>query len=326
MSSESGASISACHSSPTPRSSGGKPGLPSPRRSPRHATATDDRATSPATRAIMGTIGETNNAGSPIAIDKPWIVPQSGLRSREVILSELPDGHRFPDDMPQGPFGFGQEGFDVAFNVLFGYWSQRGAKIIKAKGITKATLRSRKGARTTFACERYGHAPAEKASPKRNTTSKKTNCPFYLSLEESNDGVVVARINIEACDLDTFHNHSLSFGGKQNVPTDLEPLGAAMAAANLKPSQIFMVLSHQVQSRNEPVLFTREDIRNKWASTPSEKKLDATGMISDLKRREATSGLFYDFVVDEDEGLTRVFFEMKGGKALWKNRWSSSYR
>ena len=68
-----------------------------------------------------------------------------------------------------------------------------------------------------------------------------------------------------------------------------------------------MVLSHQVQSRNEPVLFTREDIRNKWASTPSEKKLDATGMISDLKRREATSGLFYDFVVDEDEGLARVF-------------------
>ena len=143
MSSESGASISACHSSPTPRSSGGKPGLPSPRRSPRHATATDDRATSPATRAITGTIGETNNAESPIAIDKPWIVPQSGLRSREVILSELPDGHRFPDDMPQGPFGFRQEGYDVAFNVLFGYWSQRGAKIIKAKGITKATLRSR---------------------------------------------------------------------------------------------------------------------------------------------------------------------------------------
>ena len=166
MSSESGANISACHGSPARLTSEGESSLPSPRRSPRHATTIDDRATSPTTRAVMDTIGETDNAESPIKIDEPWIVPQLGLRSREVILSELPNGHRFPDDMPQGPFGFGKEGFDVAFNVLSGYWKQRGAKLIKPTGLTKATLRSRKGARQTLACEKYGHARPEKAEPR----------------------------------------------------------------------------------------------------------------------------------------------------------------
>ena len=166
MSSESGANISACHGSPARFTSEGHQSLPSPRWSPRHATTIGDRATSPTTRAVMDTIGETDNAESSIKIDEPWIVPQLGLRSREVILSELPNGHRFPDDMPQGPFGFGKKGLGVAFNVLSGYWKQRGAKLIKPTGLTKATLRSRKGARQTLACEKYGHARPEKAEPR----------------------------------------------------------------------------------------------------------------------------------------------------------------
>jgi hypothetical protein len=266
-----------------------------------------------------------------------WIVPTGGRRTIAQIRADPAfggaPGHRFPENMPLGPHGFGLKGRLAMLNAQKD-WSRSygdgGAfSTIFAGGFDKAVLRGKKGARQGFCCSCFGKPPPVIADSVRTKASCKTNCPFYVSAEESSEGWVASHMHKDALALETFHNHPLVSnlveanaalgGGLRDIPLDLCEKAGFMSKHHIRPGEIYSALVRECQDLGQEVTFTKQDVMNKFAATAVERSMDATGLISKLKQRYNLNGLMYDFEVSDDEGLTRLFYEAKGARELWES-------
>ena len=265
------------------------------------------------------------------AAEEPWVVPNKGLRSKEAIWADTPEDHRFPKDMPLGPWGtFGRDGIDAAVKDYLTPWAQNrgldgGGHSIAKKHLTVAKAGGEKGARQDVVCECHGPPPPPNPDAKRAKVSVKTNCPFGFVMEESSQGWVVARMNPgsirHANESGGFHNHPLTQtlseanaapGGKQRkIPLDLEKIGKDMAEVHCSVSTIFETLARMCKNSEREVTFDHHDVRNAYGATTAERASDANSLILALRNREKLQGLAWDFEIDAQEGLTRVWWEMK---------------
>ena len=82
--------------------------------------------------------------------------------------------------------------------------------IVFAGGLDLAKANGHKGARQGFKCGCYGKPPPVKTDSVRIKPSGKTNCPFYVTGEESSEGWVTSHMHKDALALGTFHNHPLA--------------------------------------------------------------------------------------------------------------------
>ena len=248
-----------------------------------------------------------------------------------MIWSELPSDHKFPEHMPVHPQGhFGKVGLDHVFDNVLTPWAidrtlDGGGHGIIKDSLNKATELGDRGARQNVKCESYGPPPAPKAESKRSRASKKCNCPFWFVMEESSEGWLVSRMHCGLVPFEqmhgSFHNHTLTQtqpqanaapGGKQRqIPADLKIIGAAMADVHQRAGSIYDTLARMCKKDGRPVTFDQSDIRNEFAATTAARASDAMSLIKALKDREQLKGLGWDFSVDKDEGLTRVWWELK---------------
>jgi hypothetical protein len=170
--------------------------------------------------------------------------------------------------------------------------------------------------------------PAVNPDGVRVKSSGKCDCPFYFTLEESHSGWVVSHMHKDAMALETFHNHRLKTsrpaanaalgGALRKIPVDLMEMGRFMSKHNTQPGKIYAALARECQERGYEVTFTMSDVRNQFAASTLERVLDATGLVEMLEKRKVLQGLQYDHVTEGEDGLTRVFFEFKGGRELWE--------
>jgi hypothetical protein len=262
-----------------------------------------------------------------------WITPDSGLPTAHAIRSKFPEGQRFPDGMPLGGWGNGPDGLAHAVTDLR-EWAENlktgdgGFGLVKIGRLAPATRKGKKGARRSLQCICRGEPPGTKPDAVRSKPSVKCGCPFYMTLEESNTGWVVSHMHKDSVALETFHNHILQTsqaaanaapgGALRSIPVDLMQLGAFMAKHHISPGKIYSSLARECQDKGDDVTFTQNDVRNAFAASVIECALDATGMVELLEKRKLTQGLQYEILAEEGEGLTRVFFEFKGGRELWE--------
>jgi hypothetical protein len=266
-----------------------------------------------------------------------WPVPNKGLPTTADIRGRARAGHVLPNGMPLGPWAHGKLGFAEGFLELRGWAAALDTGggafgLRKNTGVKLATPYGKRGATQAFSCTRQGNAPAVNADAKRESSSEKCGCPFYVVLEESVEGVVVSNMHEDACKLPNFHNHGLkldreqanaaSGGSLRYFPDDIMKTGKLLASIHLKPGAIYEALSSLCLARGDEVTFTYLDVANAFAPTGAARTFDATNLFAKLQEREKLKGLMFDIEIDasaSDEGLTRVFFEIDGAQELWES-------
>ena len=127
------------------------------------------------------------------------------------------------------------------------------------------------------------------------------------------------------------HNHRLaSTVGEKLANSSIRSMSVEVAnyadmlvnTHELSMAQVYRATVNFAKSNGvQQPLFTLKDLSNKYRGKFSNNFLDCTNLLRSLMKREAEHGLFYDFMVDEEDGsLKNLFIEMESGKNILKEQ------
>ena len=76
----------------------------------------------------------------------------------------------------------------------------------------------------------------------------------------------------------------------------------------LSMAQVYRAMVNFVKSNGiEQPLFTFKDVSNKYRGKFSNNFLDYTNLLRSLMKRKEDNGLFYDFMMDEEDGSLKIY-------------------
>jgi len=182
---------------------------------------------------------------------------------------------------------------------------------------------------------------------KTQTSNKRkldeTNCPWAMYVEEAQNaaGEIVFMVSKTA---DNLVNHTNSLNDEDNkylqnqhnrplvksasakmafkyfrhIPEQLYGFADNLSDAWMMPSKIYHALAEQCIDMGLDIMFSKDDIRNRYPSVG--KSLDCSTAVQYLQdRNNKNPDLLYNYEVDVDETLFRLFFVMEGSSSVWNN-------
>ena len=262
------------------------------------------------------------------------------LRSLAVVENERLErmkGVDFPAGFPLGPFNTRDTLYEECR-----IWAADPNVCGGAFTLVKSTLRpgtSKRGANGNFLCSCSGKAKIGKsdtANPRPNTVSLKTDCPFKLAYEQSNEGWVVtgcSQPHVEIakkagvhCGSSIVHNHELATTrsamnvnpGLRCLSRKLSDIAETLHKAGLGPARIYHCLVDQCSSEKIEVSFTQDDIKNKFQTSKDALALDCTNFMEHLiERRQQDADLGFAIAHDSEGRVNQIFLLLQNWRSLW---------
>jgi hypothetical protein len=249
--------------------------------------------------------------------------PECCLRSHADIINKRVKA--LPHGFPCGPWV--DHDFETAKNDIqkfCGDVNQGGGAFCVTWGAMIKPASKVAGRKRIMVCNR--HRPASGCiGDKRVRGGTGTGCPWKLTLEDAEEGIVIKDFNHQD------HNHDLAKGQPQvnaqaslrHIPQDLMDLGRTLRVAGQSPAEINEVLESAARASQREVTWTYMDVYNTYAYTAEDKLMDATNMDEYLIDRKDMHGLYYSmFHGHNDDGaggrhLSRLCFEVDGAKDFW---------
>ena len=222
------------------------------------------------------------------------------LRSVKQINEErckIYPNHRFQVGMPIGPW----PDLQTAIERL-GEWAEKvvgfkikrggGKHASKRRGITKQLLCDRSGT-LSRKLSTYDTDGAER----RNTKTKKCNCPWELWIEESDVGWIPMKMSEKCFSTNDFHGGThtlmnsttemLSNASCRNIPEHLIETANILFDARIYPSKIYTRLFEICREEKIEVTFIQKDVANLFKGKSVDHALDCTNLIQHLRSRES---------------------------------------
>ena len=245
----------------------------------------------------------------------------------------------YPGDFPLQPF----YEYEILIKALK-RWSIKYGFGTTTNGSEKAS--GKRGIRKRIVCHCWGPPRSSKTKTANNrnvTGSTKTGCPWAIYVEEVQNpaGEIVFMVTASAKTiidrtkslkdddskyLQDQHNHPLVEDDSEKmasksfryIPEELYTFADNLADARMMPSKIYRALAEKCFNMGLAITFTRDDVRNRYPTIG--KSLDCSNAVQYLQERNNENpDLLYNYEVDADGTLSRIFFVMEGSSSVWNN-------
>ena len=282
-------------------------GFPPPRNSPRCPAPPAPSASVPPPRRRLASEADAAAAGAEVDPRRPLKVLRAsekfGMAEKLSALS-MPTGPWATDEVAKAEINLWAKDRSVAGGGFSVTWGSSEKAILSG--------RYARGGLHTLVCH--------------NHTELRGKCGWSLLLEECIEGWAVRNFHPhDKPETDNGHNHTLisspvearARSSMREIPADLVDVGKGMIKCGVPNAQVFRYLKAVAERDGDEAMFTIEDVYTACGASTGERRLDASNLREELRKRETDQGLFQRTTTDESGCLKEVFFAMKDATAIY---------